>query len=352
MSNNAEIEDIFKVLREGEERIALSESKNAILVLGNTGAGKSTLALFLTEVELVSIRGNGGTYLIKDMNEKISSESTIKSKTVFPELMVDNKTNTALYDCPGFSDTRSTSYDIAATYFIKKIADHLESVKIIFVVSHTSLIKANDRHDFMRLAKHVTNLVKNIILLTKDGENYTRIAIFRRPNKLGPLRNIPLLHKGKGHIENILHKKLNFTEKDHEDFAYTISEKSKNDVNSLVEKINENVTSSVSSIVAKLNNYYNNIVEQIRNKIESFDNTGAISVNQTEAQAFSTKLSLGQEIVLGLVEETKNLTSIRELENGINAGLTKLGINTCEDELLTISNQAKYFAFLQLVLPI
>jgi len=137
-SHNMEISKTFQLLKEGEEKIQISDQyKNITLVLGNTGAGKTTFMQWIAgdndKLIAKEVTKGSGEYIIEDGN-RIGS-STIKSKTVFPELVIHSETNTAFYDCPGFSDTRSTSKDIATTYFIKKLTDHAEQIKMVFVVS-------------------------------------------------------------------------------------------------------------------------------------------------------------------------------------------------------------------------
>ncbi|MEW9824903.1 MAG: hypothetical protein AB2992_07200 (plasmid) [Candidatus Symbiodolus clandestinus] len=424
-SDNNEINNTFKLLEEGEEKIELSEQyKNVTLVLGNTGAGKSTFIQWMAgdNNKLISKEVGEGTgeFIIEDGNRIGSS---INSKTLFPELVVDSKTNAAYYDCPGFSDTRSTSYDIAATYFIKKLADHAKNVKIVLVVGYPAVRKGVERQDFIQLMRHATDLIKNIrkfqnsiaiaitkvdnqtvkrgkvfslvpdekiietiagflqevkqgledklkitdianeekifcsnaiklvnVLRTKNNKNYTRIGIFRRPDELGPLSNITLLQQGKKHIEKILYEELKFTKKSNNDFGYTISEKSKNDINILVEKINDKVWADVSEIVDKIQNYYSVLIEEIHGRINSFiKNTEIVHVRKTEAQAFSTKLNTGHRILSGLSAESKNITNIKDLVNKTESGITLLGIDTCIDNIKSISIQGNYFEFLQVV---
>ncbi|WP_266264388.1 hypothetical protein [Rickettsia hoogstraalii] len=152
------------------------------------------------------------------------------------------------------------------------------------------------------------------VLLVKEDDCFTKIGIFRRPDEPGPLSNITLLQVGKEHIEKILYQQLNFTIKDDDDFGYTISEKSKLDINDLVEEINKNIWSNVSNIAEKVERYYHDLVEQMSNKIKSFiTGTVIVDAEQLEAQTFSSKFSNGYNITSNLIEEIKNLTNPEEL---------------------------------------
>ncbi|GBN31375.1 hypothetical protein AVEN_12449-2 [Araneus ventricosus] len=178
------IKDTFDLLERGEKEIKFDEKhKDVILILGNTGSGKSTFTQWVAgdNTKLISreTREGTGEYIIVDHNR--IGHNTLKSKTVFPELVVDAKTNAAYYDCPGFRDTR-TSHDIAGTYFIKRVIDYSTSVKMIFTISHHSVRKGVDRQDFMKLVRHVTDFVKDIekfkhsiaIVATKVDNQYIK----------------------------------------------------------------------------------------------------------------------------------------------------------------------------------
>jgi hypothetical protein len=271
----------FQLLDEGERKIQLSERyKSVSLVLGNTGAGRSTFVQWIAgDIDKLIAKEeyeSKGEYLIECGNR--IGNSTLQSMTIFPEFVVHPVTNTAFYDCPGFSDTRNTSKEISAAYFIKKVTDYVEHVKLIFIVNHSSVSKAVDRQDFLKLLRHATDFIKDVdkyqrsiaivvtkvdnmlikigrsyqlvpdetvigaigyflegvkqllrerqkcisgeekkfctqalkflnVLLSKNGEHYSRIGIFRRPYEPGPLSNISLLQEGKKRIEKNIERK-------------------------------------------------------------------------------------------------------------------------------------------------
>ncbi|GIX93758.1 uncharacterized protein CDAR_606301 [Caerostris darwini] len=382
--DNNIIKSTFDLLEKGEKDIQLSdEHKNIVLVLGNTGSGKSTFTQWVagdnSKLIAKEVKEGTGEFIIEDNNKRIG-DSSLKSKTVFPELVVDPKTNISYYDCPGFSDTRSTSNDIATTYFIKKVVDYSEKVKLVFIISHPSLRKGVDRQDFMKLVKHATDLVKDIdkfknsiaivaskvdnqykdkrfyenaikfvdVISEKDGDVYPKIGIFRRPDEAGPLSKIQLLQEGKQKVDRMLYETLNFTEKVEDDFGYTVSEKSKNDISDLVEEINKNVWSSVGNIAEKMQGYYHNLVDQVRHKLHSFiSDTSLTDVDAFEAEALSHKISKGYTFTSGLVENLKNLTDPQAITKQIKDSITNLGMDLPINDLQYIENQGKYFNFLK-----
>ncbi|CAH1406501.1 unnamed protein product [Nezara viridula] len=165
-TNSTLIKNIYDFLKNGDKQIKYSPSKDIVLLLGNTGSGKSTLTHYISgnAHKLLSqeVEEGTGEYVIVDQQDKISSASTIVSQTIYPDLVEDATTNTIYYDCPGFSDTRSAAHEIAATYFIKKVIDSASAVKMVFVVSHHSVTRGADRQDFILMLQHATDFIKQM----------------------------------------------------------------------------------------------------------------------------------------------------------------------------------------------
>lgn len=154
----------FELLEEGKKTIELTNQTYVVLFLGPTGSGKSTTIQWITgdNTKLISVetRNGSGIYIIEDTNGRIGSSSV--SKTLYPELVIDVEKGTAFYDLPGFSDTRSPSYDIAASFFMKSVMDHVKNVKMIFLTSYYSVQKGVDRTIFPGLLKNIDDLVKDL----------------------------------------------------------------------------------------------------------------------------------------------------------------------------------------------
>lgn len=157
---------ILSLLKAGEEKIDFKSHRDVVLILGNTGSGKTTFTQFIAgdNNRMVSreVRKYTGEFIISDFDNKISSNSTITSKTTFPELFIDPETKIVYIDNPGFNDSRNEAYDITAAYFIKKVFDSVQNVKIVLITSYPSVRKGVNRTDFLQLLEHVTVLLKDI----------------------------------------------------------------------------------------------------------------------------------------------------------------------------------------------
>lgn len=155
------VEETMRFLKAGDSVLELDDKyRNVTLLVGKTGTGKSTLTLFLTGdlADLEAVKKDG--YFIKYKYEGIIGTSTTVSQTIYPALHIDD-INLAYYDCPGYDDTRNTSIEIAATYFVKRVVDHATALKIVLVANYDSVHVAGSRADFASLVDHLRRFIKN-----------------------------------------------------------------------------------------------------------------------------------------------------------------------------------------------
>lgn len=122
IEHNDEIQKTLDYFENGQRNFQVDrELLDVVMVIGNTGAGKSTLVRFvagnLTDMRAVPV---ANVFVIGHSREGIIGNSTTRSQTIYPELVV-SETNVAFYDCPGFADTRNISIEITAAFFTKKV---------------------------------------------------------------------------------------------------------------------------------------------------------------------------------------------------------------------------------------
>jgi GTP-binding protein EngB required for normal cell division len=142
------------------DQLDFDEADDLIILLGSSGVGKSTLSKFITHDPSLQVVQVDGKYVFTD-NGTISN-GTSKSMTMLPNVYMDNETGQVLVDCPGFSDTREPKFEIAASYFLKRVLEYAKRVKIVLVEDHSSLKKNADRVGMTRLLKHVSKLIPNV----------------------------------------------------------------------------------------------------------------------------------------------------------------------------------------------
>lgn len=165
INNWAEIRKISDLLQQKKKVSMLPDGKNAVLVLGAAGSGKTVFVQWVTgdNRNLISVETNksSGEFQIENTVRRIGSSTTVTSSDV-PESSVDENTGTIFYDCPSFDFNRYTSHNMAALRFIKQLAYTSTNVKIVFLISAHKVKGSVDSESFKKLLKNAHNLIANI----------------------------------------------------------------------------------------------------------------------------------------------------------------------------------------------
>ena len=140
----------------GEENAVQAAGKEVLMVLGNTGTGKSTLlnCLLGCKMKLVKPRALGlsGVKRVAVVDpESIRPEVVIighgkQSHTFMPQIVPDlDHTHGACCDCPGFSDNRGAEINIANAINTRRILQQARGVKAVFLTDYYGLLADRGR---------------------------------------------------------------------------------------------------------------------------------------------------------------------------------------------------------------
>ncbi|XP_037909030.1 uncharacterized protein LOC119650371 [Hermetia illucens] len=158
----SEIMEAFSAMQEHESDGKCERIEEAVIFLGCTGDGKSTLTQFLSGNNRLRSEGQNGQFTINDCSDKIGAAgTTIRSQTIFPNLIPHGNSGRVLLDCPGFRDTRSSSTEVTCTILTKRALKSCSKVKLILVVSEYAVMEGGSRSAFLELVKHSFEFVKN-----------------------------------------------------------------------------------------------------------------------------------------------------------------------------------------------
>jgi Ran GTPase-activating protein (RanGAP) involved in mRNA processing and transport/lipopolysaccharide biosynthesis regulator YciM len=138
--------------------IEKGKTEKAIFILGNIGAGKSTLANLLLEYELKGIK-YGEQFRIDTVNStdiKISHLSNSETQT----LNIREAGDTIVVDCPGFDDSNPTQ-KTANIYLINELCRAHDQIKFTLVVTFADVLN-NKSPRLIKLVKQITNMVEDI----------------------------------------------------------------------------------------------------------------------------------------------------------------------------------------------
>ena len=152
------------------EKIA---EKDAVIVIGNTGAGKSTFVNYLSgctmvlkspeelgldevdDIVVVKSKSEGGA-----LDEIMPIGHTKKSKTFMPQVETDRATQITYCDCPGFLDNRGAEINIANAVNIKAALTRAKTVKVVILINYHSL-RADRGRGLSDMLKICSNLFGN-----------------------------------------------------------------------------------------------------------------------------------------------------------------------------------------------
>ena len=136
----------------GTAQAKKAKDRDVLMVIGNTGAGKSTLVNYLAgcTMEMVSRKDAGFTDgNLKKKIARVAEGSFIKevmrighlnqSATFLPAVYHDEGSGLTLCDCPGFLDNRGAEINIANACNIKQMIAQAKSVRVVVLINYDSL---------------------------------------------------------------------------------------------------------------------------------------------------------------------------------------------------------------------
>ncbi|MDD9334637.1 MAG: hypothetical protein PV347_01075 [Rickettsiaceae bacterium] len=174
----ATIQQVSSLIRDGNDHLQ-ERGKKAVLVIGNTGAGKSTLTHALAGRKLQAILDNETEEFVIDAKQplndivighKMASESKIPNKCVAKD--------TTIWDCPGFNDTELVQ-EIANRFYIKRLFETTEQLKFVLVVDE-SYLRSNRGSDFLET---LSNFIKSFNDIESIEGSISLIFTHVPPNK-------------------------------------------------------------------------------------------------------------------------------------------------------------------------
>ncbi|XP_016836821.1 uncharacterized protein LOC107980525 [Nasonia vitripennis] len=353
------IDEIFNALKKGKKAIRHSISKDVVLVLGNVGSRNSIFTQFITNNQnLKSKKVEDGSFTIVNENDKAHSKPQIG----FPILALDPKSNTAIYDFPEFNKTENIAQDVSRTYFMKKIIDYADSVKIIFTTPFSSVTKAVDKQDLALLIEYAATLLNKIekfedsialvatdveaaenekiveniaevlqdlkneystanenlefskkaikfinILLEKKDDNYIHVGIFNRPQDGKAINKNEKLQINKKSLVKLVTKDIKYSQPNGNDLKLTLYTQSESSLQCFLERLHNNIALAMENINEDIKKHYQH-QEKIINDIEFlrqkyFDVYDKLS----NTKAALSKMSNTQDFIELLIQNTKDL---------------------------------------------
>jgi hypothetical protein len=152
----------------GQQNAVATTDKEAVTILGGTGAGKSTSVNYWIgcdmalrtpeELEEMGIKDELEDAIIVHPDSERPGVASIGhgtgSHTLMPQIIQDPNRATRVYlDCPGFSDNRGAEINIANAVNIRHALQQAGGVKAVFLTSYPGFI--GDRGECIRNLEHM-----------------------------------------------------------------------------------------------------------------------------------------------------------------------------------------------------
>lgn len=167
----------------------LPKSDRGYIFIGNTRAGKSTLALAMSGAQMKVVKGQGGLFYINPVDEEkykgivLNIQKSVTEKPNFYKPNSMNGNNFAIVDMPGHADS-SRFRQMINYHYIRTMANNLKHVRFLLVIvmpykngkyhltEHDVKMMDSFREMFPNLNKH-QNLIHIIVnRAEKIGDNY------------------------------------------------------------------------------------------------------------------------------------------------------------------------------------
>lgn len=205
------LEKMDKLINKGAPIIDSVTQKDIVLVLGNTGAGKSTTINYLLGGKAENT-GDSRDPIVSypDPNDERAKvgRNTGRSKTVFPRAY-ENKDKSIyhLCDTPGFEETRGIEKVVVVSASTKAAIKKARAIKALMVVIDYSSFSSEKAAGLVALSKQLGKLIKNtdnlsssiLFIISKAPD--AKLAIFK--DKINQLKEAHL-KTGKGLVNRLI----------------------------------------------------------------------------------------------------------------------------------------------------
>ncbi len=171
----------IRAIQEAVQNIQGADAKNGVLIFGLTGEGKSTIVNWLIAmVNYRRVKKAGLTRVEKSdasQSELASVGASVRSETLYPQVLPSPEGSHVYVDMPGFEDTRGTAEELCAAASICMLTKQLSAIQAICLVVSWGSLADTRILNYRKLADSIGKMIaqnpvtaENIILLVTKTE--------------------------------------------------------------------------------------------------------------------------------------------------------------------------------------
>ena len=165
-------------MRRGEIQASQAANQELIILIGNTGAGKSTFGNYLggctmirKQASALGIPGLDGTFVVVKplsqgglLDEIMPIGHSKKSETFMPRLYTSREGYT-LCDCPGFLDNRGIEINVANAVNMRNAFIRARGIKVVMLLNYSTLLadKARGLNEMIKICSDLFGSKENLV---------------------------------------------------------------------------------------------------------------------------------------------------------------------------------------------
>lgn len=368
-NNSLDSEKMKKFIIDALPKIKPAENRDIVLVVGNTGAGKSTLIDYLLGCKMKKEKRGIRTIAVPEdpKLEVAKIGNNMESETLYSAIYSNSEFS--FCDCPGFMENRTEEEKVFTSINMQLAIESAKSVCSIIVVIDIKSLETDKASGMRNLAKTLSLLLKKsfdfsksvLFVITKTselseqdidvqiGDIYSALEKSLKSSKEGEeqdnLRNelniIKLVQKSSKIIIDVFDnftsqkkifealRKLKFIDKSI--FAFSGFEESRVKFGHVINEVAEQASIALSDKIE-----IPKVITELQGQIETTTKQMSRLTKQKELHQLITKLNNGEK------ESEIQDVRLNIEEIGIKADRCELAIKTYREEIKQLRNQLEW----------